>query len=231
MPAEAAMAETTAERQRRCVVVVTGAESLPSEVLAMIPPGATIIAADSGLDHALAAGLTPSVVVGDLDSISAEGLKWAQTNATIEEHPALKDLTDTELALRRAANLNPDHLLMLSGGGDRLDHTLAVVGALASRELTSIPLLDALWGAHFIRVLHGPGRTSIDAEIGSTLSIVSIAGTATGVNLTGTRWTLEGAELEPLAGLGVSNVVEAVVNVAVTTGVIAIFHQPQQSVR
>jgi thiamine pyrophosphokinase len=51
------------------VVVITGAAPLAARAVAAVPAGAVLIAADGGLDHALAAGLTPSVLIGDLDSI------------------------------------------------------------------------------------------------------------------------------------------------------------------
>ena len=81
-------ANTDAYVMTGCAVVVTGADALPAAALAAIPPDAVVIAADGALDHALAAGLTPAGLVGDLDSVSARGLTWAQAHATIERHSA-----------------------------------------------------------------------------------------------------------------------------------------------
>ena len=95
------------------VVVVIGGGSLPSRVTTDVDDDAIIIAADSGLDHAVAAGLRPSVLVGDLDSISAHGKMWAYAHELeIEEHPLDKDATDTELALLRATRVDADSLLV-----------------------------------------------------------------------------------------------------------------------
>lgn len=221
------MSDPIPERRPSVVVIVIGAESLSPAVAALLPGDATIIAADSGLDHALAAGILPSVVVGDLDSISADGLKWAREHSTINEHPADKDETDTELAVRHAADLNPDRLVVISGGGDRLDHTMAVLGALASATVTSVPRIDLVWGEQHIRIVHGPSRVSIGTESRTPVSIISLVGTATGVALTGTKWELAGADLAPLSGFGVSNVAVAEqLNLSITTGVIAVFHHP-----
>ena len=220
------MTEIPPERRPRTVLVVTGADPLDAEVIVGFTNASAIIAADSGTDVALAAGIEPDIVIGDLDSISAAGLRWARAHARVEEHPADKDSTDTQLALRAAADLNPDRLIVLSGGGDRLDHVMAVLGALASSELTSIPVIDAVIAGHQIRILHGPGRTTVAVAPGSGVSVMSLAGIATGVHLSGTRWELAGIDLEPLSGLGVSNVADTdSVGVTVTNGVLAIFHE------
>ena len=137
------------------VIVVTGAEPLDHDAVAQLPRDAIVIAADGALDHALAGGLTPAALVGDLDSISADGLAWAEAHATIQRHDRDKDQTDTELALSIAADFNPGRLILVSGGGDRLDHTLAAIGALGHPAVTSIPIVEAWWGGQHIRVLHG----------------------------------------------------------------------------
>ena len=207
------------------VVVVTGAEPLHPDAVAAVPAGAIVLAADGGLDHALAAGLRPAGVVGDLDSITPAGLAWATEHATISRHDPAKDATDTELALDMAVDLNPARLIMLAGGGDRLDHTLAALGALGRPGLTSVPVLEAWWGAQRIRVLHGPARAEFAGlPAGSTLSLVAVGGPCEGVTSTGLRWPLTGATLEPLSGLGVSNeVTDGAVNVALAGGVLLVF--------
>ncbi len=121
------------------VIVITGAEPLHPSAVAALPPNAIVIAADGALDHALAAGLIPAGLVGDLDSISAAGLAWAEQHATIQRHDPDKDQTDTELALAMAADFNPARLILVSGGGDRLDHTFAAIGALGQPVVDQHP--------------------------------------------------------------------------------------------
>jgi len=62
------------------VIVITGDAPLDGRALAAIPAEAIVIAADGALDHALEAGLRPAALVGDLDSVSAQGLEWARSN-------------------------------------------------------------------------------------------------------------------------------------------------------
>lgn len=214
---------------REHIVIVTGAAPLPRHVVELVAPTAIVLAADGGLDLALAAGLEPSGLIGDLDSISDEGRAWAESNATITAHPTDKDQTDTELALAFAADMQPEHLTLI-GGGDRLDHTVAALGALAARHLTGVPVLDAWWDGQHVDVLHGPSRRTLHLEPGSTLSLLAIGGLCRNVHLEGVRWPLDAHDLEPVVGLGVSNEVtgpDGDVRISVSTGVLTVFDHPR----
>ena len=211
------------------VVVVTGAAPLDPDAVAHIPQNAIIIAADGALDHALAAGVTPAGLVGDLDSISADGLAWAEAHITIERHDPGKDLTDTELALAMALSFAPARLILIAGEGkgDRLDHTFAAIGALGAPDLTGVPVLEGWWGDQRFHVLHGPGQLRLVTEPGATISLVATHGHCTGVSINGAEWSLAEAELAPLVGHGVSNVaVDAEVEISVSTGVLTVFSHP-----
>jgi thiamine pyrophosphokinase len=204
------------------VVVITGAGVLAGEAVAAIPGDAIVIAADGAVDFALAAGVHPAGVVGDLDSISADGLEWAEQHATITRHSPDKNETDTELALAMANRLVPARLILI-GNGDRLDHTLAAIGALGHPRLTSIPVIEGWWGEQRLRVVHGPGRAAITVEPGTTLSLLALHGPCSGVTIDGVRWPLHGADLHAVVGLGVSNVAETDrVDVSVSAGVLTI---------
>lgn len=213
------------------VVVVTGSAALHAAAVASVPAGAIVLAADGGLDHARSAGLTPAGLIGDLDSISAEGLVWAESHATIHRHDPHKDQTDTELALAVAADLVPDRIMLLAGGGNRLDHTLAAIGSLGDPDLTSVPVLEAWWGDQHFHVLHGPGKLRLATEPGATVSLVATHGPCTGVSIRGCTWELDDAELAPLAGHGVSNVANAdEIDLTVSTGVLTIFTRPPATI-
>jgi thiamine pyrophosphokinase len=215
------------------IVIISGSSPLPDHVAAAIPEEAIVLAVDGGLDHALAAGLEPSGLIGDLDSVTEEALDWARRHATIAHHPVDKDRTDTELALAFAADMNPSRLTLV-GGGDRLDHTVTAIGALGAPSLTSIPALDAWWHGQHLDVIHGPARELLLLEPGSRLSLVALHGPCTKVSITGVRWELDDAELAPVVGLGISNEAMAgepgddavEVRVAVSTGVLTVFDQP-----
>lgn len=209
------------------VIVITGAEPLRRAALDALPARGLVLAADGALDVALAAGLVPAGLVGDLDSVSPEGLAWAEEHATIQRHAPDKDHTDTELALRLAVGLDPALLVLVAGGGDRLDHSLAAIGALGHPSLTSIPRIEAWWGDQHLIVVHGPGRATIETACGATVSLLALHGPCTGVGTTGLRWALDGAELAPLVGHGLSNEATADhVEVSVASGVLTVVVVP-----
>jgi thiamine pyrophosphokinase len=214
------------------IVIITGATPLAPSAVQRIPIDAIILAADGGLDHALAAGLAPSGLIGDLDSITDEGLNWAARNATIDRHPPDKDTTDTELALAFAAAMNPLKLTLI-GGGDRLDHTFAALGALGAPNLTSIGEIDGWWGGQHLVVLHGPGKATLRLVAGSTLSLLALHGPCGKVTIRNVRWPLDKVTLEPMVGRGLSNVVldadPADVEVGLSSGVLTIFDVPAEA--
>ena len=220
------------------IVIITGASPLDPDLAARLRSESTEqtiwMAVDGGLDHALAAGLEPTHLVGDLDSVTEEGLAWAARHAEISRHPADKDQTDTELALALASKFDPERVTLV-GGGDRLDHTFAGVGALGALSLTSVPMLDGWWDGQHLRVLHGPGSSTLRLVPGSTLSLLALHGPCVRVTLSGTRWELDQFDLEPLVGMGVSNQVPDAADDSVTAidvevtlsgGVLTIFDDP-----
>lgn len=216
------------------IVIITGASPLDADLVDRLrtqsPDDTVWIAVDGGLDHALAAGLQPTHLVGDLDSVTEEGLAWAARNADISRHPADKDQTDTELALALASKFDPERITLI-GGGDRLDHTFAGVGALGALTLTSVPVLDGWWDGQHLRVVHGPGSAMLRLMPGSTLSLLALHGPCVRVTLTGARWELDTFDLEPLVGMGVSNQVPDAagpvdVDVTLSGGILTIFDDP-----
>ena len=206
------------------VVVVIGGGPLSPRALESVEPGAVVVAADSGLDHAVAAGLAPHHLVGDLDSISAAGRMWAYAHEiSIDEHPPAKDETDTELALALAATVAADgEVLLLGGAGDRLDHTLATVLALGRDDLAACRSVRAVLGDIELVVVHPGRRTVVAGDVGRTFSVLALHGPCTGVTVRGARWELFDAALAATEGRGVSNEMVGRVTVEVTSGVLTV---------
>jgi thiamine pyrophosphokinase len=205
------------------VVVVIGGGPLSPRGLTDVLPDATIIAADSGLDHAVAAGLKPTVLVGDLDSISAHGKMWAYAHELeIDQHPVDKAATDTELALIRAAASDAEHLLVFGAVGDRFDHALGTIAALGSPSLAKFETVRLVLDIVVIHVIHAARSVEVDLPEGSSFSLLALHGPCGGVDVTGARWELTNASFEPSSTRGISNETTGSLYVAVKDGTLTL---------
>lgn len=188
----------------RVVVVVAGGQPPEPDAALTVPLGAPVIAADRGVEHARALGLTVSVAIGDFDSVSPEELAAAQAEgARVERHPAEKDVTDLELAIDSAAAMRPGRVLVIAGDGGRLDHLLGVLLLLGAPRYASVEL-DAIIGAARAHVVRG--ERALEGAAGELVSLLALHGAAEGVRTEGLAYPLDGETLEPGSTRGVSNV-------------------------
>jgi thiamine pyrophosphokinase len=169
-----------------------------------VPRGATVVAADGGVERAVALGLDVDVVIGDLDSASADALAAAELGgARIVRHPVAKDATDLELALDEAAALGARRVLVIASSGGRLDHLLASLVLLGSERYVGLEL-DALVGEALAHVVRGDRR--LHGTAGELLTLLPLGGAAEAVTTEGLEYPLAGETLEPGSTRGVSNV-------------------------
>lgn len=205
------------------VVVVAGGDALDPSMGHRVPADAHVIAADSGVDRALAVGLAVHEAIGDLDSVTPAGLEAVEASGgEIERYPADKDATDLELALDRAIRRRPSSLLLLGGGGGRLDHLLANALVLARPDLGPFEP-TALVGSATMTVVHPGRRRSLAGAPDEIVSLLPFHGSASGVTTSGLRWPLSDATLPPGTTRGVSNqFLSTAAAVGVTAGVLLV---------
>jgi len=201
------------------VVVFAGGPQPLRRVLAAIPEGATVVAADRGVDHALALGLRVDVAVGDFDSISPAGMaELERSGARVERHPAAKDASDLELALDRALTFRPERVLLVGGAGGRLDHLLSELLLLAAEAYAGVRL-DAQLGRAAVHVVRG--ERLLVGRVGELVSLFALQGVASGVVTEGLVYPLRGEALTPGSSRGLSNVFAArEARVSVQSGVV-----------
>jgi thiamine pyrophosphokinase len=201
-------------------IVVSGGLAPDSAEVGPLPAGAFVIAADSGLDHAAALGLSVDVLVGDLDSATAPAMRAAEAaGVRIERHPVDKEATDLELALDYALGIGARRVTVVSGGGGaRLDHHLAELVLLGSTRYAPLRL-DARIGAARAVAVHAGEGVSLTGAPGAVLTLIALGGAASGITTGGLRWPLRGETLEPGSTRGVSNeIVSGPVRIATTGG-------------
>jgi thiamine pyrophosphokinase len=88
--------------------------------------GALIVAADSGLALAEAAGIKPDWIVGDMDSLDSENQLSHYPKEKVICYPVDKDYTDTEIALALLWEKTSKDAWIVGGGGGRLDHVFGI---------------------------------------------------------------------------------------------------------
>lgn len=161
-----------------------------------------VICADRGLDHALAAGITPDIVVGDFDSSTAEIPKGAEC---IRVSP-IKDDTDTILAADTAIQRGYNRLRFFCAVGGRFDHTFANVQML--QYLRTKGAGGVLYGGSEKLYLLCAGESAEIAEFNGFVSVFALSDFAV-VNEIGMKYPLSQYRLESGFPLGVSNEVAA----------------------
>ncbi len=92
-----------------------------------------IIAADSGLDKCLEYGITPHFITGDMDSVKNKKKLDDFPSECVKIFPKDKDETDTEIALRLLHEKGINRIILIGGGGGRMDHFLGIM-SLFDRE-------------------------------------------------------------------------------------------------
>ncbi|MEM1352936.1 MAG: thiamine diphosphokinase [Pseudomonadota bacterium] len=153
----------------------------------------TCVAADSGADFALAQGVTPTLVVGDMDSISDQGRR--QIPADRLWQIAEQDSTDFDKALR---HVRAPLVLAIGFLGGQIDHELAALNTVARRSAEPIVLL----GGDDLAFLC-PADLSLPLEAGTRVSLFPIM-PVTGQSK-GLKWPIDGLDFAPGARVGTSN--------------------------
>lgn len=165
---------------------------------------AALICADGGARHLTALGMTPTLIVGDMDSLDRDSRqRYASLGVTLISHPREKDQTDTELALREAFGMAPQEIWIWGALGGRIDHALANLSLLAQGidQGVEVRLIDS-WCELFLVT----GRMVIEGQAGQTVSLLPFTGEVTGVTLSGFEYPLTKAVMTVGHPYGISNV-------------------------
>jgi len=213
-------------------IVFAGSGTVTAAVRAHLPEAADVIAADSGLAVANALGVHVDLLVGDLDSVEPSAVEIAEASGTtVARHPAEKDATDLELALDAAVERGARGVVMVDGGGDRLDHLLANLLLLASARYAGVDVTAFAGTAHVGVARGGDPPLPIAGEPGSLVTLLAVGGPARGIVTNGLRYPLRDEELAPGTSRGVSNeLVEPVATIELASGVLLVV-QPFGSAR
>jgi thiamine pyrophosphokinase len=230
MPAEGSLYATNHPPRRRIflimarlVICANGAVPVLKFARQLIRTGDVLYAADGGTRHALALGLMPSVVVGDLDSLTQEERQQLDASGVqIHQFPRDKNRTDLELALDLAIEVGHREILIVGALGGRLDQTLGNLALLSNdRFLTcDIRLDDGVEEAFFMRAL-----CEIHGRPADIVSLIPWGKKATGIFTEGLRWSLNNETLFPDQTRGISNeMLHETATIKLKSGLLFVIH-------
>jgi thiamine pyrophosphokinase len=185
-------------------VVVAGSLLADELDRAGVEAGDLLIAVDGGADALARVGLTPSLLIGDLDSISAATLAGLESGGVeLIRLQTAKDETDTEAALRVAIERGAAEITVFNAlGGPRLDHLLGNLLLLTAPWLAPVrvTLVDGLHEAFLAK-----GDGTVTGRPQDTVSLLPLTETVEDVRTEGLLYPLRGETLLQGGTRGISN--------------------------
>lgn len=186
------------------VTLVGGGDTTAQTLTELLTMAPRLVAADGGAGAALAAGLMPDAVIGDMDSLHPHDrahLEASRIHAIAEQ-----DSTDFDkclLAIRAP--------LVLGTGftGPRLDHQMAAFNSLVRHHRQRCILV----GPQEV-VMLAPPMLRLDLVAGDTVSLFPMA--AVEASSEGLQWPVRGLHFAPDGRVGTSNRATGPIWLAVT---------------
>lgn len=182
----------------------------------------TIIGIDGGANHLYNMELTPSYVVGDLDSIEDNVLEYfTERGSEFYKYTSKKNETDSELGIMLAIEKENMCIDFYAALGGRIDHELANIGLLYyCLQKGLYPRI--ITENEDIYILENDEIT-IEGSPGDLLSVIPFKGDAKGVSLRGLEYPLDEFDIEYSSPRGISNVmIDDICEINVNDGCILI---------
>lgn len=176
------------------VVLVGGADIGPEEINKFSGSNPCFVGVDGGAEHLRVAGVTPTAVIGDLDSLSEAS---ADLFADVLHHVPEQDTVDFEKAITR---VDAPLIYAVGFSGGRLDHVLAVLNVMGRHADRPIVLVGP---DDVAAVVPQRGLALSNVEIGIASSVMPL--TRSTVAASGLRWDINDKVMEPLGFASPSN--------------------------
>lgn len=173
-----------------------------------------VIAADGGIHHAQALGLTPELWVGDFDSAEPEDGRDFPA-MTRQAYPTDKNATDGALAIEEALERGATRLVLVGAFGGRTDHTFALLAHACALAKTGLDVLLTSGSEEGIPLSSTP-RT-FDYVDGTQFSVLAFTDLE-GLTIGGARWPLDAITMAFGDTLTISNEVAGMLRADVQNG-------------
>lgn len=171
-----------------CVIVANGSFPQTPVPLQLLHKASTVIACDGAMEALDKAGIVPTAIVGDLDSLPAQFRERYADRIHFVEDQEINDLTKSILFAHRSGQRE---VLILGATGLREDHTLGNISLLMEHA----PLFRR------IEILSDYGRftpllqtATLRSEPGLQVSLFSLSPSGT-ISTSGLRWPIRERQL------------------------------------
>lgn len=205
------------------ILFVAGGKKPGREFFLSILGGRKVFCIDKGIEICRECDIAPEILLGDFDSAENSAIEWARAKKIpVEKYPADKDLTDTQLALKRAGEIFGEHVGIMTGCfGGRFDHLYSVIFTCATIE-RKIFLADE---REIVIYLRGGEETTIKFyKKPFAVSLLPISSVCEGVSTTNLHWELKNATLTQFFPNATSNRADSnKISVKIRSGTLAIY--------
>jgi thiamine pyrophosphokinase len=176
-----------------------------------------IVCADGGANKARPFGITPHLIIGDLDSITQKTRQYFSSVPVIRNPDQYN--TDLEKALEHLLGIGITAATVIGATGDRPDHTISNFSILLKyQKKMDVRFFDERCTVEVVR-----RSVRFRAHTGQQISLVPM-GKCTGITTTGLRYPLRNESLEPGVREGLSNeATGSTVTVSVKKGPLLLF--------
>ena len=151
-----------------------------------------IIGVDSGAMHLFNRSITPTTVLGDLDSIESSLLKKIKTmDIDLINYETDKDKTDFELSLNNIDNPSEKNIYLIGGEGGEIDHLFSIFSLIINYEFA-----ENLTWFYKDKTIIFKTNVSIKMELGSNFSIIPITQLES-LTIIGAKWDVNKIDVKP----------------------------------
>ncbi len=213
----------------RAAIFLNGAPDSQPLIQAVAKGADLLVAADGGARYALAAGIVPDLIVGDMDSLGEDLAREAEERgSSLQRHPVRKDKMDGHLAVLAAGERGATAADFVCAAGGKPGAVFAVPHILLAAERTGlISTVVADWGRMFVLEA---GSRAVEGTAGDNVSIFPLSGQATGITLEGMAYPLTNASLQPGDTLGFHNeLIGRQATVSVVSGALLVLQEDAEN--
>jgi thiamine pyrophosphokinase len=215
---------------KRVVIIANGDLTDLNFYRDLLNPDDYIVCANGGTRHAIALGLKPDLIIGDLDSLEPDQKhKMEIAGSQTVSYPSEKDASDLELAVDHALGMKPDNILIIGAlGGKRIDHTYINL-MLLYRPLCSNIRASIIDESQEIMLINN--ELVIEGSRGDYLSLFALTSEASGIVTEGLKFSLKNDSLDFASTRGLSNVfTDSQAKVAIKSGLLLVIKTSQLNI-